>query len=73
VLLLFDERKAASLRRTLNVWEAAGPMRTRMALAADSKPWRRWQMSLLTVREHNAQKPEIAHFATSAHKRAMPL
>jgi len=30
-------------------------------------------MSLLTVREHNAQKPEIAHFATSAHKRAMPL
>jgi len=24
VLLLFDERKAASLRRTLNVWEAAG-------------------------------------------------
>jgi hypothetical protein len=24
VLLLFDERKAASLRRTLNVWEAVG-------------------------------------------------
>jgi hypothetical protein len=24
VLLLFDERKAASLRRTLNVWKAAG-------------------------------------------------
>jgi hypothetical protein len=42
-------------------------------LAADSNPWPRWPMSLLTVREHNAQKPEIAHFATSAHKRATPL
>jgi len=25
------------------------------------------------AREHNAQKREIAHFATSAHKRAMPF
>ena len=48
-------------------------MTCRAALAADSNLWPRRPMSLLTVREHNAQKPEIAQFTTSAHKRATPL
>ena len=77
----FDERRAAFLRRTLNVWRRvrvsvtmmATSMTCRAALAADSNLWPRRPMSLLTVREHNAQKPEIAHFTTSAHKRATPL